>query len=122
MTAPAVPARSGGTRRTWDLVLAIVLAVLLLAAAAVLGFAGAFLVMASDSCGASVTCSTGRLTVGVLVAMIGPAVVAVVAVVALVVRIVRARLAFWVPLVGLVVAVLVWAGGAAVVFSSVPSS
>ncbi|RIX30143.1 hypothetical protein [Amnibacterium setariae] len=122
MTAPAVPARSGGTRRTWDLVLAIVLAVLLLAAAAVLGFAGAFLVMASDSCGASVTCSTGRLTVGVLVAMIGPAVVAVATIVALVVRIVRARLAFWAPLVGLVVAVLVWAGGAALVFGSVPSS
>jgi len=113
---------TAGGRRTWDVVLGVALLVVLLATAAVLGFAGAFLVMASDSCGASTVCSTERLSAGVLVAMIGPAVVAVVAAVALVVRLVRTRLAFWVPLVGIAVAVLVWAAGAALVFGAVPSS
>lgn len=95
---------------------------LLAALAVVAGFAGAFLVMGGDSCGAARACSEGRLTFGVLLAMIGPAVVAVVAAVSVVERLVRARLAFWAPLVGFGVLALVWAGGAALVFSAVPSS
>jgi uncharacterized BrkB/YihY/UPF0761 family membrane protein len=109
-------------RRTWDVVLAIALAVVLVVLAAVLGLAGAFLVMASDSCGTTVACRTGQLSAGVFVAMLGPAVVAVVAIVSVVERLVRGRLAFWPPLVGAVVAVLVWSGGVALVFTSVPSS
>ena len=109
------------SRRTWDVVLAIALVVVLVVLAAVLGFAGAFLVMAGDSCGTTVACRTGQLSAGVFVAMLGPAVVAVVAIVSVVERLVRARLAFWPPLVGAVVAVLVWSAGVALVFTSVPS-
>lgn len=109
-------------RRTWDVVLAVALLVVLVALAAALGFAGAFLVMASDSCGSAAPCRTGQLSAGVLVAMLGPAVVAVVAIVSVVERLIRARLAFWAPLAGLAVAVLVFAGGTTLVFTSVPSS
>jgi hypothetical protein len=115
MTTPDAPR----VRRTWDVVLAVALLVVLIALAAVLGFAGAFLVMASDSCGASSTCRTDVLSAGVFIAMLGPAVVAVVAIVSVVERLVRARLAFWPPLVGLGAAVLVWVGGAALTFSAV---
>ena len=108
-------------RRVWDLVLAIALTVALVVLAAVLGFAGLFLVMASDSCGTVGQCSEERLSAGVLVATFGPAVVTVIAIVAVVVRLVRARLAFWVPLVGVAIASLVFAGGAALTFSAVPS-
>ncbi|GAA2750986.1 hypothetical protein GCM10009869_12990 [Amnibacterium kyonggiense] len=106
-------------RRTWDVVLSIALLVVLVALAAVLGFAGAFLVMASDSCGASGTCRTEVLSAGVFIAMLGPAAVAVVAIASVVERLIRARLAFWPPLVGIGTAVLVWIGGAALTFSAV---
>ncbi len=112
MSSEAPPVVRPG-RPTWDVVVAIALLVVLVAAAVVLGFAGAFLVMASDSCGASTVCDESRLSGGVLVAMLGPAVVALVAIASVVERLVRRRLAFWPPIVGLVVAVLVWAGGTA---------
>lgn len=109
-------------RRTWDVVLAIALLVVLCAVAVVLGFAGAFLVMASDSCGSSVACRTDQLSAGVVIAVLGPAVVTVVTIASMVERLVRARLAFWAPIVGIVVAALVWSGGVALVFASVPTS
>lgn len=112
--------RPAAVRRPWDVVLAIVLLVLLVCLAAVGAYAGVFLVMASDSCGSATVCSEERLSAGVLVAAVGPAVVTVVAIVSVVERLVRARLAFWPPLVGMAVAVLVWAGGAALVFTAVP--
>lgn len=108
-------------RRTWDVVLAVALLVVLAVVAIVLGFAGAFLTMASDPCGVR-ECREVPLTLGVFVAMIGPAVVLLVAVASVVERLVRARLAFWPPLVGIGVAVLVWLGGALLVFGAVPSS
>ena len=113
--------RPAAARRPWDVVLAIVLLVLLVCLAAIAAYAGVFLVMASDSCGSSTVCNEERLSAGVFVAAAGPAVVTVVAIVSVIERLVRARLAFWPPLVGMAVAVLVWAGGAALVFSAVPN-
>jgi uncharacterized BrkB/YihY/UPF0761 family membrane protein len=118
---PAGPRTVRPGRRTWDVVLAVALLVLLAVVAIVLGVAGAFLVMASDGCGVR-ACREVPLTLGVFVAMIGPAVVLVVAVVSVVERLVRRRLAFWPPLVGIGVAVLVWLGGTLLVFGAVPSS
>lgn len=123
--SPAVPGPRAAvrpTRRTWDVVLAVALLVVLIAVAAVLGFAGAFLVMAGDSCGSGTACDEAQLSGGVLIAMLGPAVVAVVAIASVVERLIRARLAFWPPLVGIGVAVLVWVGGAALVFASAPGT
>ena len=113
--------RAPRVRRPWDVVLAVVLLVLLLALALVGGWAGAFLVMASDSCGSGAACSEERLTAGVLVAAIGPAVVTVVAIASVVERLIRGRLAFWPPLVGMAVAALVFAAGAGLVLSAVPA-
>ncbi len=107
-------------RGVWDLVLTVVLGLLLLAAAAVGALLGLLLALVGDSCGASVQCSTGQLTAGVVVAAAGPAVVAVIAIIVLVRRLVRRRLAFWVPLVGLAAAVAVWFGGAALAVAAVP--
>lgn len=109
-------------RRTWDLVLGIAAVLVLLAVAVALGFAGAFLTMASDPCGSAVVCASGQLGAGVLIAVLGPPLVALVAVVGFVVQVVRARISFWVPLAGLVGAVLIWAAGAALLFAAVPSS
>jgi uncharacterized BrkB/YihY/UPF0761 family membrane protein len=109
-------------RRTWDIVLAIALLVVLVALAAILGLGGAFLVMASDSCGIANECNDTQLSAGVFLAMLGPAVVAVVAIASVVERLVRARLAFWPPLVGIGVALLVWGVGFALVFGSVPNA
>jgi uncharacterized BrkB/YihY/UPF0761 family membrane protein len=119
VTSVAVPAPR--VRRTWDIVLAIALLVVLVVLAVVLGFAGAFLVMASDSCGIGDACRESQLSAGVLIAMIGPGVVAVVGIASVIERLVRARLAFWPPIVGIAAALGVWAGGAALVFTSVPS-
>ena len=119
MTDTAAPLRR---RRTWDVALGIGLTVVVIVLAAVLGVAGALLVMASDSCGVAAACAEGRLSAGVLAAIIAPSVVAAVAIVALIERLVRRRRTFWVPLVGLAVQLLVWAGAAALVVSAVPSS
>lgn len=124
MSATAVAATASAPRRrrrTWDVVLAAALLLVAIVVALVLGVAGALLTMASDPCGSGATCSDAGLSAGVLTAMIGPGVVAVVAVASLVERIVRARLVFWVPLAGLVIEVLVWLGGAAIVAASVRS-
>ena len=116
------PAAVRPARRTWDVVLSIALLVVLIALALLLGFAGAFLVMASDSCGSGTVCDEAKLSGGVLVAMLGPAVVTLIAIGSVVERLIRARLAFWPPLVGIGVALLVWVGGAALVFTSAPGT
>lgn len=123
---PALPGRPAPEPRAprrpvivWDLVTSIVLLAVAVAVAAVLTFAAFFLVFASDSCGASTTCDTGRMSAGFLLAVIAPAAVTVVAVIVAVVLLVRRRVSFWVPLAGIVLAVGLWALGAAVVFSSV---
>ena len=114
--------RSRSPRRGWDVALTVVLLVLLVPLTALGVFAGAFLVMASDSCGSSVACRTDQLSAGVVIAVLGPAAVTVVTIASMVERLVRARLAFWAPIVGIVVAALVWSGGVALVFASVPTS
>lgn len=119
--ATAGPERTASARRPWDVVLAVALLVVLAGLALVGAWAGAFLVMASDSCGSATACSEGRLSAGVFVAAVGPAVVTVVAIASVIERLVRARLAFWPPLVGIAAAVLVWSAGAALVFSAVPA-
>lgn len=116
------PVSERPARRTWDLVIGIAGSVVLLAVAVVLGFAGAFLTMASDRCGSSVVCAPGQLGAGVLIAILGPALIALLAVAGYVVQVVRARISFWIPLAGLLGAVLIWAAGAALVFAAVPSS
>lgn len=106
-----------GVRRTWDLVLTIVLLVLLIVPALIASYMAVFLVFAFDAC-SSDTCNDGLGTAGFFVAMIAPWAVLVVAAVVAIVLLVRRRPAFWVPLVALVLMALAWCGGAAIVFGS----
>lgn len=121
---PPLPAPSSARARrpvrTWDLVLSIVLVVLLLVVAAVLVVFAPFLAFASDSCGSSVECNTGQLGVGILIAFVGPVIVALLSIAATIVLLVLRRLAFWAPITGMVLSVVIWGFGAALVFSSVP--
>lgn len=106
----------------WDLVTSIILLVFAVVVAAVLTFAAFFLVFASDPCGSATACDTDRMGVGFLIALLGPAAVTLVAVIAAVVLLVLRRVSFWVPLVGILLAVGVWVGAAALVISGVPGA
>lgn len=103
----------------WDLVISIAAMLAGLGISAVLTFSGVFLVFASDSCGGD-RCDLDRLTVGWLVAVVGPVITFIVTTIFTIVIIVRRRhRAFWLPLVGIALSVGLWALGAALVFSSV---
>ena len=106
----------------WDLVTTIVLLVLAVIIAAVLTFAAFFLVFASDPCGASTVCDTARMGAGFFIALLGPAAITLVTVIVAVVLLVVRRRAFWVPIVGILLAAGVWIGGAALVVSGVPGA
>jgi hypothetical protein len=128
MTATPTPAGaypSPPPRRpaiVWDVVTSSILLVVAVVVAGLLTFGAFFLAFASDPCGASVQCDTGRMSVGFLVALLGPGAVTVLAIIAAIVLMVVRRISFWVPLAGIVLAAAVWAGGAALVFSSVPGA
>lgn len=108
--------------KLWDVITTTVLLVVGLVVAAILTFFAVFLVFASDPCGSSTPCDTGRMGVGFFVALLGPGAVTLVAIVAAIVLLVRRRIAFWVPLAGIVLAIGVWIGGAALVISGVPGA
>lgn len=104
--------------RTADVVITIIELLLLFAGGLLLSFAGLFLVFASDSCGSGTTeCSTGLIALGVAVAAGGPWVPILGMGGWAVVRMVRGRSAWWVPLVTVPVACLVFALGAALAFN-----
>ncbi|WP_395245183.1 hypothetical protein ACGGZK_05115 [Agromyces sp. MMS24-K17] len=110
------------TRRpviVWDLVLTIVLLVVLVGLTAVLFFLSFFLAFAGDSCGA-VECNYDVMGTGMVVAMFGPPIVALLALVAAIIVLVLKRIAFWIALVGIVLAVGVFFLGAAITISGVP--
>jgi uncharacterized membrane protein (DUF485 family) len=100
MTTAAAPRQ----RKTWDLVLTIVLLVVYLGWSLLCAFAGALLAMAGDSCGASSKCDDGILATAFLVGSFGPIVLALPVLIATIVAIVRKRIAFWIPIVGGVLA------------------
>ncbi|WP_448006555.1 hypothetical protein [Agromyces bauzanensis] len=106
----------------WDLVLTIVLLVLLIGTALVASFLSFFLAFAGDPCGSGITCDYDRMGTGMLIAMIGPLVVGLLALIAGVVVLVLRRLAFWIPLAGIVLVIGVFVAGAALTISGVPGS
>jgi hypothetical protein len=85
--------------------------------AILLSYAAIFLVFASDSC--FDRCDSDLLGFGVIVGFISPYVALVLALAVSIVLLVKLRLAFWVPIVGIVLEVAGLAIGAAIVFSSV---
>ena len=98
----------------WDLVVTIVLLVLMAGLGFVLFFFSFFLAFASDSCGASSTCDSDLIATGMLVAMILPIAVGLLALVAAIIVLVLRRIAFWIPIAGMVLMVGAFALGAAI--------
>jgi uncharacterized BrkB/YihY/UPF0761 family membrane protein len=106
----------------WDVIVTIVLLVGLIAVDAAISFAALFLVMMSDSCGTTAPCNDTLLTVGWLVAVIGPSMIVLATIVVAIIAMVRRRLSFWMALTGAAVALGVWGVGVALVYSAVPGS
>lgn len=106
----------------WDLVLTIGLLVLMVGTALVAFFLSFFLAFAGDPCGSGITCDYDRMGTGMLVAMIGPLAVGLLALVAAIVVLALKRIAFWIPLVGIVLIIGVFVGGAALTISGVPGT
>ncbi|MEV1128905.1 hypothetical protein [Agromyces sp. NPDC049794] len=106
----------------WDLVLTIGLLVLMVGTALVAFFLSFFLAFAGDPCGSGITCDYDRMGTGMLVAMIGPLAIGLLALVAAIVVLVLKRIAFWIPLVGTVLIIAVFIGGAALTISGVPGT
>ncbi|KRE29367.1 hypothetical protein ASG80_19660 [Agromyces sp. Soil535] len=106
----------------WDLVLTIVLLVVMVGVALVASFLSFFLAFAGDSCGSGITCDYDRIATGMLIAMVGPLVVGLLALIAAVVVLVLKRIAFWIPIVGIVLIAAVFIGGAALTASGVPGT
>lgn len=117
---PPAPARRPVV--VWDLVTSIILLVFAVVVAAILTFAAFFLAFASDPCGASTVCDTDRMGIGFVIALFGPGVVTLIMVVVTVVLLIVRRISFWVPIAGILLAVGVWVGGAALVISGVPGA
>ena len=106
----------------WDLVLTIGLLVLMAGTAILASFLSFFLAFAGDPCGSGITCDYDRMGTGMLVAMIGPLAVGLLALVAAIIVLVLKRIAFWIPLVGTVLIIGVFVGGAALTISGVPGT
>jgi hypothetical protein len=87
--------------QVWDVVLTIVFLVGLVVLTAFASFMGLFLVMASDPCGVR-DCSTELITIGWLVGTLLPWVVLIATAIVSIVRMVKRKLAFYIPLLGVV--------------------
>ncbi|HEY6799126.1 MAG TPA: hypothetical protein VI121_00655 [Agromyces sp.] len=105
----------------WDLVLTIVLLVVMVGVALVASFLSFFLAFASDGCGLR-NCDYDRMGTGMLIAMIGPLFVGLLALAGGVIMLVLRRIAFWIPIIGIVLAIGVFIVGAAVTISGVPGA
>ena len=103
----------------WDLVTTIVLLVLMIGAGLLASFLSFFLAFAGDSCGASSVCDYDRMATGMMVAMIGPLLVGLLALIAAIILLVLRRIAFWIPLLGILLIVGVFVGGFALTASGV---
>ena len=114
MTAQPLPAR-----RRWDLVLTIVLLVLHTGFVLVASTAGFFLAFAGDSCGASSVCNYDQIGTGMMVGVGGPVVVGLLTIGLAIIFLVRRRLAFWIPIAGSVLAIVVEAAAWAIASSAV---
>ena len=108
-------------RRTWDLVVTIVLLVLDGVLAAIMSFFGFFLAMAGDSCGAR-DCNSDFIAVGLMVAVALPWVLLILVAVVSIVLLVKRRIAFWVPLIGAVLIISSWFIGAIIASAGVPGA
>jgi magnesium-transporting ATPase (P-type) len=103
----------------WDVGVSIILMIVAAVIVAFLSLSAALLVFSSDSCG-SESCNLVQLQAGWIGATIAPALTLIAGIVIAIVRMVRRRVSFWIPIVALVVAGVLWFVGVLLVFGSVP--
>lgn len=102
MTTQPAPAR-----RSWDTILTVILLILFLGFSIVCSFAGAAIAFVGDSCGSAAECNDGLIGTALYVGLGGPLVIGLIVLAITIVRLVRKRIAFFVPLIGAVLAVAV---------------
>jgi hypothetical protein len=112
------PERVGPRLRVWDVALTVVFLVFLALFALGASYAGFFIAMVSDPCGAG-NCDDTLINVGFWIGVLSPWVLLLIAVVVGVIRLARHRIAFWVPLVAAALMVAMWFVGVAVAGSGV---
>lgn len=118
MAETAAPARRPVI--VWDLVVTVVLLVVMtLGGLALAFFAFLLLAFGGDSCGASSTCDYDVMTNGAFAAIGGVVLVGLLALVGAIVMLVLRRIAFWIPLVGIVLMIAAFWIGASISSSGV---
>jgi hypothetical protein len=80
---------------------------------------GLLFAFASDSCGASSVCNTDQLAGAMMFVLVGVWIPFVLLLVLAIVLLVTRRLAFWVPLLGILIAIAILLGGFALVTGAV---
>jgi hypothetical protein len=113
-------ARPGRRRKGWDIALTIVLLVVLLAVAVTASVAALSLGVAAGSCGSGGRlCQDALRDLGVWMALTTPWLILVLSVFFAVILLVIRRRAFWVPLAGLLLTVVLWLLGALLVWAAI---
>ena len=118
-SAPASAAVTPRPRRTWDLILTIVLLIGYLLGTLVASFGAFFLAFAGDSCGASSVCDENQMANGMMIALYAVWIPAIFVIIGAIVLLVLRRIAFWVPLVGGALTIIISIIGWAVTISAV---
>lgn len=104
----------------WDLVVTVVLLVVMtLGGLALAFFAFLLLAFGGDSCGAASTCDYDVMTNGAFAAIGGIVLVGLLALVGAIVMLVLRRVAFWVPIAGIVLMIAAFWIGASISGSGV---
>jgi hypothetical protein len=102
----------------WDVILTLALLLGGFIAAIVIGISAISLGFApGENCAG---CADNQIFFGVVLAMFGPPVIYLLAIVITVIRLIKRQIAFWVPIVGVVGGLGLWAAGAALVFTGIP--
>lgn len=117
-SAPAPDKPSKPAAKVWDIILTIALVLVGWTVIGVLVIGGALLGFAGDSCG-EISCSFTQIGIGIIVAVFAPVIVFLIATVLAIVALVRRKLAWWIPLVGVVLAILAWVAGFLMVSTAV---
>ena len=118
--APIVPPAQPTKRPLvlWDIVLTIVLLIAFAVVAILLGVSAIGLGFAvPENC---FDCNNTQIFFGQILALFGPPVFYFVFIILAIVQLIRRRRSFWVPIVGVVVAVLALLAGGAMVFTAIP--
>jgi len=109
--------------RSWDFILTLVLILVMFL------FVGAFALSTLTLSATNLacvdtgeTCSDNRVQIGQLISTYAPAAIALIVVIVSVVRLVRRRVAFWVPIVGIVLMSIAFAVGTTIRDIGIPEA